>query len=260
MPRLSFRDRFFSPPVARAMMSPLGIVLAGAGAAAGVLTGGGVVAAVALGAVAWAGRVAAAIPRSPRPERIDPFTLNEPWRRFVQDALQAQNRFHSAVGGARAGPLRDRLGGIADRVDTGVEECWRIAQRGQDLADARRKLDTREAEREIAELESGASGAPTEGSAVEEMAEAWRAQLASAERMDTVIADARDRLRLLNARLDEAVARAVELSVHAGDAGALSGLGDDVDHLVDDMEALRQALDAVRSAERGGGRPATGTT
>ena len=35
----SFRDRFFSPKVARAMMSPLGIVLAGAGAAAGIVVG-----------------------------------------------------------------------------------------------------------------------------------------------------------------------------------------------------------------------------
>ena len=32
---MTFRDRFFTPKVARAMMSPLGIVLAGAGAAGG---------------------------------------------------------------------------------------------------------------------------------------------------------------------------------------------------------------------------------
>ena len=48
--------------------------------------------------------------------------------------------------------------------------------------------------------------------------------------------------------MDEAVARAVELSLSAGDAAELSGLGADVDQLVDDMEALRQGLEEVGSA------------
>ncbi len=56
-------------------------------------------------------------------------------------------------------------------------------------------------------------------------------------------AEARDRLRLLDARLDEAVARAVELSLGAGDAAAAGGLQGDVDQLVEEMEALRVALD-----------------
>jgi hypothetical protein len=73
----SLRDRFFTPPVARAMTSPLGIVLAGAGAAVGVATGMGVVGAIGLGALAWGGRVAAAIPRGEKHStRIDPFALS----------------------------------------------------------------------------------------------------------------------------------------------------------------------------------------
>jgi len=55
-----------------------------------------------------------------------------------------------------------------------------------------------------------------------------------------VASEARDRLRLLDARLDEAVARAVELSLGTGDARALQG---DVDQLVEEMEALRLALE-----------------
>jgi hypothetical protein len=58
-----------------------------------------------------------------------------------------------------------------------------------------------------------------------------------------VAAEARDRLRLLDARLDEAVARAVELSLGAGDVSAAGGLQGDVDQLVEEMEALRVALD-----------------
>ena len=69
--------------------------------------------------------------------------------------------------------------------------------------------------------------------------------------MDEVIVDTRDRLRLLNAQMDEAVARAYELSVQASDVADLSGLGNEVDSLVLEMEALRQGL------EEAGGQAAT---
>jgi hypothetical protein len=78
--------------------------------------------------------------------------------------------------------------------------------------------------------------------------DALRAQDASGERIRQVATDARGRLELLDARLDEAVARAIELSLSAGDVSELSGLGDDVETLVGDMEALRQGLEEVRTA------------
>ena len=62
----------------------------------------------------------------------------------------------------------------------------------------------------------------------------------------------RQRLEVLDARMDEAVARAVELSLSAGDAAELSGLGADVDQLVDDMEALRQGLEEVGQRDSAG--------
>ena len=55
--------------------------------------------------------------------------------------------------------------------------------------------------------------------------------------------DARDRLQRLNAELAEAVARAVELSLSAADIGALQPLGSDVENVVGELEALRQALE-----------------
>jgi hypothetical protein len=252
MARRSFRDRFFTPPVAAAMTSPSGIVLAGAGAALAILVGGGPIGAVALGVAAWAGRVAAAVPRDARPDRIDPFTLDEPWRRAVQDALQARQRFDESIRAARSGPLRDRLREIGDRVGVGVDEAWRVARQGQVLVDARKRIDTAEAHRDLAELAERAGDPAPVGSAVEQTAASLQAQLASAERLDRTIADARDRLRLTNARLDEAAARAVELSVQASDVTDLQGLGDDVEGLVTDLEALRQGLEAVDR------RPATG--
>jgi hypothetical protein len=251
MARLSLRDRFFTPPVARAITSPAGILALGAGAGLGILTGGGAIAAIIGGLVAYAGRVGLAIPRTPQDERIDPFTLAEPWRHYVQDALQAHNRFKEAVDGARSGPTQDRLRQIDERVSTGVREVWRIARRGHDLVDARARLDPDSIRREVAATEANASQPWASGSTLERTMQALKAQLATVERLERVIADADSRLRLLNARLDEAAARTIELAVQAQDASDLGGLGDDVDQMVDEMEALRQAIE-----ETGGG---TGT-
>jgi hypothetical protein len=248
----SFRDRFFTPPVAGAITSPLGILLAGAGAAIGIITGLGIPGAIVLGGLAWGGRVAAAIPRKERTERVDPFALGEPWRRFVQEALQAKSRFEQAVGDARSGPLRDRLREIGEQMQTAVDECWQVAQRGQQLADARRHLDVSAAQRELAEIEAQ-TGAVDPASTTAGTVSALRAQLASAERMDRTIVGTRDRLRLLDARLDEAAARAIELSAQAGSVADLSGLGADVDDLVSEMEALRQGLEEAGGATAAGG-------
>src|SRR5919106_2442022 len=117
----SFRDRFFTAQVARAITSPLGILLGGGVAAATIVAGAPLVAALPLGVAVWAGKVALSIPRQRRGERIDPFTLQEPWRRYVQEALQARNRFNEAVARTRAGPLRDHLAEIAARMQTGAQ-------------------------------------------------------------------------------------------------------------------------------------------
>ena len=138
------------------------------------------------------------------------------------------------------------MGEIGGRIDHGVDEAWRVARQGQALVEARTRIDTDEAQRELAEVEGR-----DRGPAAEKTAESLRAQLASAERLDATIEEARARLRLTNARLDEAVARAAELSVAADDVGELQGLGDDVDALVTDLEALRLGLEEVQ-------RPATG--
>lgn len=253
MARLSLRDRFFTPPVAGAITSPTGILALGVGAAAGILVGAGPIGAVALGLLAFAGRVGLAIPRNPSGTRIDPFTLAEPWRHYVRDAMQAKGRFEEAVRGARSGPLQDRLREIEARVTTGVEEVWRIAQRGHDLVDARRRVDPEAISQEVAAAEIEVRQRPDDAT-VGRMLQALHSQLATAERIQAVIDDANSRLRLLNARLDEAAARTIELAVQASDVADLGGLGADVDLMVEDMEALRQAIE-----EAGGGAAVAGT-
>ncbi len=245
---MSLRDRFYTPKVARAITSPLGIVLAGAGTAVGLATGLPVVAAIGIGIAAWGARVVGAIGVARPSNRIDPYALSEPWRTFVIDARQAERRFSDVVQGTRPGPLRDRMGGIGDRIDEGLAEAWTIARRGNEIDKGLATLDTRTARAELSELHrSGRNDA-----AAQRTREALESQLAAADRMARTSADARDRLRLLNARLDEAVARATELSVGAAGDDALSGLTNDVDGLVSELESLRQAMEETA-------RPAGGT-
>jgi hypothetical protein len=248
--RLSFRDRFFTPPVARAMTSPSGILAAAAGVSAGILLAAPIAAAVGLGAAAWAGRVALSIPRNPSAERIDPFTLSDPWRRYVVEAQEARKRFDQAVRRAESGPLRDRLKEIGERLEVGVRECWRIARHAETLTEARRTIDVRRITWELQQVAPRARGRNPDPS-VAATVEALQAQLATASRMDQTLADAESRLRLLDARLDEAVTRAVELSVQAQDLTDLAGLEGEVDSVVTDMEALRLALRETESASTG---------
>lgn len=258
MPGPSFRDRFFTPKVWRALSSPWSLLLLVVVAVVAAVAGLPVVAAVLAGLAAYAVRVLAAVPggAGPRPERIDPFTVQEPWRRFVQQALQTRNRFDELVHGLDDGPLRDNLSDVARRVHEAVAENYRIAQRGQALAKARRTIDLGRIERQQAEL---TTGDPADAS-LEQVTASLEAQRSAAARLDQVQADAQARLRILDARMSETLARAVELSAQPS-AGLSAGtgvdaLGTDVDSLVTDMEALRQALEEVHGV--GGGLSSPG--
>ena len=64
----------------------------------GQATLGGLPIAVAavVGVACWAGRVALAIPRKAKTEKVDLSELGTPWRAYVQDAMLAQARFEQA--------------------------------------------------------------------------------------------------------------------------------------------------------------------
>jgi hypothetical protein len=140
--------------------------------------------------------------------RIDPFTLTDPWRSFVQDAQQAQSRFARIVESVEDGPLRERLRDIEARVGEGVIACWRIAQSGHRL----HKMVV-----QVADTDSE-----------------------SVTRMRTREVETRDKLAVLTKNLDESVARAAELAT--GQLSGLNAVADDVNSVVSDLEALRQAL------------------
>ncbi len=242
-------ERFKSRSTADAVMAPSAIVAGGAAAAAGILLAAPLAAVVGLGAVAYAGVVALALPRRTRTARIDPRSIREPWGSFVAEALRAQRRFAETVSSVPDGPVRDRLVEIGVRIDAAVQECWRVARRGAALDNGVASLDLHDVRSRLEQTRSTAPNSPTGVDSRDRTVEALEAQLASGERIETVATNARDRLSLLDARLDEAVARAVELSLRADDVSVLVGLGDDVENLIGDLESLRLGLEEVGAAQ-----------
>ncbi len=226
-------------------MSPLGIVLFGAGAAASIVAGLPLVAAAGIGAGAWAGRVLAAVPGDDRNQaRVAPKQLSEPWRSYATQAEESKRRFDRVVASVPEGPLHDRLQQLSGRLDDGVDESWRIARRGHEIGAAVGQIDTASAEQELAGMRQRVGdGQPTTAEAA--TITALEAQLASASRLLTLAEGSRDRLRLLDARFDELLARTVEVSVGTGDSELL---GNDVDGLVSELEALRMAMDEADRA------------
>jgi hypothetical protein len=246
--RLSFRDRFYTRRTAQAITSPLAIVAAGGGAAAGILLGLPIAAAIAVGAVAWAGRVLLGMPKATRGADMDPFTLSEPWRQYFSAAQAAKLRFDRTIISMRPGPLQDRLREVGARIDTGIDEAWQVAGRGADLDGAIRQLNPNLVQARLRETQQLPAG-PTRDATLASLQSQW----ATVDRVMRVREDASNHLRTLDARLDELVARAVELSVTG--AADIGGLRSDVDTMVSDMESLRQALEETNGAAQFGGGP-----
>lgn len=252
---MSFRDRFLTPGVARATTSPSAIVATGVGAAAAILIGLGPIGAVALGVGAYTARVLAAVPKEPKRPGVSPRTLVEPWRGLMQGILDARRRYDQALTSVRPGPLRERLGEVGGRLDAAVDEAWHIASAGNTLSKGRTQIDTDEIRRD---LDAASTSPRSERS--EQTIRAVQAQLDSAERLDRTIYDTYERLRLLDARIDETVTRTVELSVTQADTSDLGGLDTEVESIVHEMEALRQAVEETDAVPRLPDLPEPGTS
>ncbi|CAN5750866.1 hypothetical protein BH24ACT5_BH24ACT5_23730 [soil metagenome] len=191
---------------------------------------------VALG-IAWANRRARA--RASAPQPMDPFTISEPWRQFVQAALRSRQRLTATVEATRAGPIRDRLTGITDRLDRAIEQSWGIARRGDEIDAAVSRIDPVRLRAQLDVLSGGTSEDHDSAQASIE------SQLASADRLKALSASTIDRLLLSQARLDELVARASEVSVGTTDSDTYEH---DVDDLVIELEGLRQAVAETNEA------------
>jgi len=239
---VGFRDRFFTPRTAKAILSWR--ILLGVGVAVGLaFTPIGVPLAVGIGALVYAGSVAIAMPRGETLPRIDPFTLSEPWRQMVQGAQRAGRRLHETVKGTPTGPLRERLDGIVGKLDRALAESWEIARRGDEIDGAVGRLDPTALRSKLATLRSQVAAGVSDDLAA--AITSVEGQLASADRLKELSAQTAGRLRLTQTRFDELVARAAEVSIGAGDTDAYAN---DVDDLVIEIEAMRLAVEDTRSA------------
>jgi hypothetical protein len=241
--RRRLKDRFYTRQTGRAMTAPTSILLAGGAVAVGLAASLPLAVCAGIGAAAWAAKVAWSMPRGVDNDGVDPFSLAEPWRSYVLKAKRSKRQYFEAVKATRKGPLHDRLDDLADRIDTGVGECYRIAQSGQALSVARAQIDIQAIRQELTHLTWSNGGPPQPGSSRAATVAALESQIATSDRLDQVIADTTDQLTLLDARLDEAVTRAVELSARGHRSDELGSVLSDVDSVVGDMEALRVALD-----------------
>jgi hypothetical protein len=246
--------------VRRAAVSPSALVLAAAGVGIGLLAQS-VVLAVVLGVGAWFVRLvfAALRARRRRPRlpavTIDPYAVPEPWRQYVRQAQSAQQRFDSSVATWSAGPLRDRLIQLQPRLAAGVNEVWVVAQRGAALGGsaagsglpsvAQASVVQLSTELRRVQAEQQRTPGSDRQRALARSEEAIAAQLRAAHRTEEAKNEVLDRLRLLTARLDEAVTQLLELGLEqaggSDDVSADAATGS-IDALLDDIGALHEGL------------------
>jgi hypothetical protein len=233
---MGFRDRFFTPTTAKALLSWRILLAIAVGVGVGFLLAPAW--GVGAGIGVYVASVMGAMPKTPR-STIDPFAISEPWRHFVQGTQRARSSLRQALNATNDGPLKARLTDIAGRLEQAVEESWAIAKRGDEIDAAVNRIDPVRLRSQLATLtkpEPAATDVAGDRSAAVASIES---QLASADRLKALSASTADRLRLTQARLDELVARAAEVSVGTSDTDTYEH---DVDNLVVELEGLRLAV------------------
>jgi hypothetical protein len=90
---------------------------------------------------------------------------------------------------------------------------------------------------------------------VDQTEAALASRLQAARRMETVLQQTTDRLRILTGQLGEAVAAAVELSLDTGEAASAAPVAGSVDTIVGELTALRQATEEAEGTATTGSAP-----
>jgi hypothetical protein len=163
---------------------------------------------------------------------VDPSAMSPRWSPFVADALDARRQWQDVVAGVRPGPTKDRLAELSALVDRGVLAIWETAR------------DADGAERLAAQLDADQVTADhkralRDPSVDPALRDALAARFASVQRILNAIDEADERLTVLDARLGATVARSIELSVTAGDAG---DVGAELDAVIVELDAVRSSL------------------
>jgi hypothetical protein len=195
------------------------------------------IAAVAVGALVLVVRAARGIGASRT--AIDPFTVGEPWRQLVSGALRSQARYRELAAGAPEGAIREQLMAVGGRIDDAVEECWAIAQQGDRLDRTASQMRIEVTRSQLDDLPEAAADEPE---ADAERRAALTARIDAHARLVATARDAENRLRVLEARLQESAARGAELSATGGVA-PVAALESEVGSVALELESLRLALE-----------------
>lgn len=235
---MSFRDRVFTKQTAHVLLSWRLIALALSAALLRFGFGASWVLAILISVAMYLLSVLIGMPRPADRPKIDAFAVGEPWRQFVKGAQRSASRLNDTIAATREGPLRDRMDAVATKLDHGLDETFRIAQRGDEIDAAVQRLDPTALRSKLATLEQQRSTSP--GDQIDAAVASVEAQLGTTNRLKDQSTKTANTLRLAQTRLDELAARAAEVSVGSGDTDAYEH---DVDDLVVELEALRLAVE-----------------
>jgi hypothetical protein len=183
---------------------------------------------------------------------IDPFTLQDPWRRHVQSALAAQAKVGRAVDMRADGPTRDRLLDMSHEINNVVARIWEVASEGHRLGSASRLTELSSLERRLTEAEQAAAAVPVDRSEASQASlSSVRSSVEAARRLALARNDSDAQLRQLGSRLDELVVRTIELTTVTVSSADSDSLRADLDSMIVDLEGLRQGLQETRAIADG---------
>lgn len=196
----------------------------------------------AIGAAGWLGLSAIGTTAArPTTAIFDPFTVSEPWRNLMMAAQSAQRRLQATVDETPAGPMRDTLADIADRLNDGLGEASAIATAGDQIDTAIRRLDPTRLRADLAVHEQRARErgvSPDDDPSVASS----RTQLETVARLEQRSAETAEQLRVTQVRMNELVARANEVKLGSWTPDTYAA---QVDELVIELEALHRAVEEV---------------
>lgn len=180
--------------------------------------------------------------------------LRQPWRSIVDQAVDAGRRYDETVQATDPGPLQDSLESLTARVDQSVEDIFEVSQRGErlesalarmpDVATLRQRYDSA-----AAHLQSTTQPGQEPSASAQQRVEAVESQISARQRMEALLERTVDELGLRKARLDETVVRAIELSAGSPSDAEVRALGEQVNGIVSDLEALRSAYEDLELAQ-----------
>lgn len=169
---------------------------------------------------------------------VDPAAAPARFAVVVGDAIAARRRFAEVIGGLRPGPVQERLAVLGAQVDAGVLAVWDTVQRAGEIERVSSGLDAERATEDYKRAKRDPNADPA-------LVDALRERFGSVQRLLNAVDDVDDRLRLLDARLGAAVARAAEVALVASDASAADAVGTELAGVVDELGALRDSLRAL---------------